>query len=180
MAVGVIAAVVVFIGWVVVHLLLMHVRPTPRRFQAMSVAALLSFPATPALTWLIWQNADWRAALAGAEHAASAYGMASLLHLLFYFCFVECFYHVERAVTLRMVIELFEEPGHAMQLDALLAHYPVDDMVQRRLEGLQQSGFVHCGGDGRWHLTPKGRFFARAMRVSSAVFNSKPQNERLP
>lgn len=180
MAIGVISALLVFLATVTAHLIAMHTRPTPRRFPAMAKAFLVSFPITIALAWLIWQKDAWREALAGVEHPAAAYGMAALLHVLFYFCFVECFYHVERAVTLRMVIELYEEPGHAMPLDEMLAHYPVDDMIRRRMEGLEHSGFVVRGADGRWRLTPKGRFFARAMQISSAIFNSKPQNERIP
>ena len=66
-----------------------------------------------------------------------------------------------------------------MPLDAMLAHYPVDDMIRRRLEGLQDSGFVEKS-DGIWHLTRKGRLFAIAMIISTAIFHSKPQNERLP
>lgn len=179
MAIGLIAALLATLLWITLHLIAMHRRPTPRRFPAMSRAALLAFPLVPALIFIILHQPEWREALAGVEHPAAAYGMGILLHILFYFCFVECFYHVERAVTLRMVIELFEEPEKAMPLNAMLAHYPVDDMIRRRLEGLQESGFIrHI--DGIWHLTPKGRFFASAMKISSAIFHSRPQNERLP
>lgn len=179
MAIGVLAALIVFVLWAALHLLSMHIRPTPRRFPAMTRAFLLSFPLVPLIVFVILRRPEWREVLAGIEHPAAAYGMGILLHILFYFCFVECFYHVERAVTLRMVIELFDQPGQAMPLDAMLAHYPVDDMIQRRLEGLRDSGFV-WNDNGIWRLTPKGRLFASAMKISSAIFHSKPQNERIP
>lgn len=179
MAVGALAALVVFFLWASAHLVWMHVRPTPRRMAAMTRAFFVSFPLVPLFTWYVWRNPEWRSALAGVEHPIAAYGTGVLLHVLFYFCFVECFYHVERAVTLRMVIELFEEPGHAMPLDAMMAHYPVDDMIRRRLEDLRRAGFVRHE-DGYWRLTRKGRLFAATMRISSAIFHSKPQNERVP
>ena len=179
MAIGVIAALVATLTWVILHLVAMHIRPTPHRMPAMTRAFLLALPLVPAIVFVLWRNPEWRAALAGIEHPGAAYGMGVLLHVLFYFCYVECFYHVERAVTLRMVIELLEHPGGPPTLDAMLAHYPVDDMVRRRLEGMRDAGFVRAEG-GRWSLTPKGRFFAAAMRISSFIFNSKPQNERIP
>lgn len=178
MAIGVLAALIVFLLWASLHLAAMQIRPTPRRFPAMTRAFLRSFPLVPAIVFLILRNAEWREALAGIEHPAAAYGMGVVLHILFYFCFVECFYHVERAVTLRMVIELFDQPGRSMPLDAMLAHYPIDDMIRRRMEGLRVSGFVR-DDNGIWQLTPKGRLFASTMKISSAIFHSKPQNERI-
>lgn len=179
MAIGALSAFVVFLLWASVHLARMHARPTPRRMAAMTRAFFVSLPLVPLFTWCLWRNPEWRLALAGFEHPVAAYGTGLLLHVLFYFCFVECFYHVERAVTLRMVIELFEEPGHAMPLEAMVAHYSVDDMIRRRLEDLRRAGFVKDEG-GYWRLTRKGRLFAAAMRISSTIFHSKPQNERVP
>jgi hypothetical protein len=179
MAIGVIAALAATLCWVILHLVAMHIRPAQRRMLAMTRAFLLALPLVPALVFAIGRNPEWRAALAGIEHPAAAYGMGLLLHVLFYFCFVECFYHVERAVTLRMVIEILEHPGGPPTVEALLNTYPVDDMVRRRLEGMRDAGFV-LEKNGRWMLTRKGRFFASAMRISSVIFNSKPQHERMP
>lgn len=179
MAIGVIAALLATLLWVTAHLVHMHLRPTRNRLSAMFRAFVASLPLVVLFTTLILRQADWRAGLAGAEHPALAYGMGLLLELLFFFCFVECFYHVERAVTLRMVIEIMDHPGGPPTLDDLVAAYPVDDMICRRLEDLQRNGFLVRDGE-QWNLTGKGRLFAAVMRVSNAIFNSKPQNERLP
>jgi hypothetical protein len=179
MAIGVIAALAATLCWVILHVAAMHIRPAPRRMPAMTRAFLWALPLVPALVFAIWRQPDWREALAGVEHPAAAYGMGILLHVLFYFCFVECFYHVERAVTLRMVIEILEHPGGPPTVEALLNTYPVDDMVRRRLDGMRDAGFVR-ENNGRWSLSAKGRLFASAMRISSIIFNSKPQYERIP
>lgn len=179
MAIGVIAALLATLAWVAAHLAHMHLRPTRSRLSAMFRAFLASLPLVVLITLLILRQPHWHDALAGVEHPALAYGMGLLLEVLFFFCFVECFYHVERAVTLRMVIEIMDHPDGPPTLDDLVAAYPVDDMIRRRLQDLQRNGFLVRKGDG-WNLTGKGRVFAAVMQVSNAIFNSKPQNERLP
>lgn len=179
MAIGVIAALLATLAWVAVHLALMHRRPTRDRLAAMFRAFAASVPLVVLLVFVLLRHDGWREALAGVEHPALAYGMGLLLQVLFFFCFVECFYHVERAVTLRMVIEILDHPNGPPTLDELVAAYPVDDMIRRRLDDLRRNGFLQCDGE-RWGLTAKGRLFASVMRVSNAIFHSKPQNERLP
>ena len=179
MAIGVLAALTATLVWVVAHLLHMHRAPTKDRLAKMFQAFVATLPLALALAAVMLHQPEWRVALAGTEHPASAYGMAVLMHVLFFFCYVECFYHVERAVTLRMVIEIQRHPGGTPTVAQLASAYGVDDMIRRRLDDLKRNGFLKFDGE-RWHLTAKGRLFASVMRVSNAIFNSKPQNERLP
>lgn len=179
MAIGILAALLATLTWVVAHLLHMHRSPAKDRLAKMFRAFAATLPLALALTAALLHHPEWRVALAGTEHPASAYGMAALMHVLFFFCYVECFYHVERAVTLRMVIEIQRHPGGPPTIPQLMSTYGVDDMIRRRLEDLKRNGFLEFDGH-LWRLTAKGRLFASVMRVSNAIFNSKPQNERLP
>ena len=176
MAAGILTAVVLTVAWIMTHLAWMHVRPARNRLRAMTLAYLASLPFTvPLLRYLAstWLPAgDGEAAGVGLTHAF-------LLGLLLYLLFVECFYHVERSVTLRLLVEILQRQEHGVvTLHDIQADYNIDDMVARRLALLQERGFV-AATDGGWTLAPKGLLLTRIMRVSCWLFQSKTQDERL-
>jgi hypothetical protein len=175
MLTGVLAALLGFALCVLGHLVAMHRRPTMGRLGAMTRAFALGFPVTlllvPALRAV---GGGWD----GAEHPALAWIVAVLLHGLLFFLFVECFYHIERSVTLRLLVELLEHPHGAATGVEIMRDYSVDDMIRRRLEDLIRNRWVEESG-GRFRLTEKGRRFATVMRTSIWIYQSKPQNERL-
>jgi len=101
---------------------------------------------------------------------------ALLFHTLVFFCYVECFYHVERAVTFRMLIEIASHPEGIVVSD-LRKDYSVQGMVGARMEVLEAKGFVvrrmHA-----WHLTSKGRLLARVMAGTLWLYQAKSQRDR--
>ena len=105
MAAGLFIAVIVTLAWVVLQIGLMHVRPAENRIRSMTLGYVISLPFVfVAYRWLPLP-ASIASASAG-ESWAMGLILAYLLHLLLYFCYVECFYHVERAVTLRFLTEI--------------------------------------------------------------------------
>lgn len=173
---GVAVAILVTLAWVLVHVAIMHVRPAESRIRAMTLGYLVSLPFVyAACRWLpmpatIAERAAQESQLMGLFHAY-------FLHLLLYFAWVECFYHVERAVSLRFLIEILRHPDETAPIDEIRGKYNVREMVETRLEALRDHGFAEQRGD-TWHLKPKGLLFARAMQFSAWIFQSKGQSER--
>ena len=91
---------------------------------------------------------------------------------------MECFYHIERSVTLRLLVEIRANAQTAPTLTGLMKDYSVDDMIKRRLDDMARSGFVTRAGD-KWVLSAKASTLAKVMALSCWIFQSKPQNERL-
>jgi DNA-binding HxlR family transcriptional regulator len=175
MLTGIIAALGGVLLCVAGHLIAMHRRPVKGRLGAMTRAFTLGFPGTLVLVPIVRVlGRGWD----GGEHPAIAWIVAILLHVLLFFLFVECFYHVERSVTLRLLVELLEHPQRAASAEEIMRDYSVDDMIERRLEDLIRNRWLEESG-GRYRLTAKGRSLARVMSTSLWIYQNKPQNERL-
>lgn len=175
MLTGIIAALIGFLLCVAGHLASMHRRPVKGRLGAMTRAFVLGFPVTLALVPIVRSlGRGWD----GAEHPWIAWIVAVLLHVLLFFLFVECFYHVERSVTLRLLVELLEHPQGAASEEEIMRDYSVDDMIERRLADLVRNRWLEEAG-GQYRLTAKGRNLARVMSTSLWIYQNKPQNERL-
>jgi hypothetical protein len=175
-AAGILTALILTAAWIATHLVWMHIRPAGNRLRAMTLTYLASLPFTvPLLRHLAFQ---WLPAHHG-EAAGVGLIHAFLLGLLFYLLFVECFYHVERSVTLRLLVEILQRQERGtVALRDVQADYTIDDMVARRLALLRERGFVESTHEG-WTLAPKGLLLTRIMRVSCWLFQSKTQDERL-
>jgi len=178
MVTALIASGIAFLLCVTAHLFAMRRKPTKKRLGAMTTAFLPGFPLALFAVFVLRSWGDWPASLDGHEHPLLPYILVPVLHLLLYFLFVECFYHIERSVTLRLLIELHEHPRNAATTKEIMRDYSVDDMIRRRLDDLVRNRWVEESG-GRFRLTEKGRRLARLMRTSIWVYQSKPQNERL-
>jgi hypothetical protein len=173
MAQGITVAIVVSFAWIVVQNLLMHLRPAENRFKAMVVGYLASLP-------LVYVGYRWMPPLfqAGAESPALGLFHAYLFHLLLFLCYGECFYHVERSVTLRLLVEILQHGDNPAPLQAIQGRYNVEGMIRERLEVLRDRGFVERVNDS-WRLLFKGIMLARITVATGWVFQIKPQHERL-
>jgi hypothetical protein len=175
---GVFIAVIVSALWISVQIYLAGLHPPRSRFKAMLVGYLASLFFVLGFYWLLpafFPNL-WRW-LVGAEHPLSALFHAYLGHLLIFFLYVECFYHVERSVTLRLLIEIGEHPDGETP-KAISADYNVDDMIVQRVAVLNANRYTEQSGD-RIRLLPRGRRFAAAVQAFCWLFQSKMQDERL-
>jgi len=174
---GVFAAVMVSFGWIFLQNLLMFVRPAENRFRAMLTGYILSLP-------FVFPVYRWMAALclvdAGGAATESPYmGLfhAYFFHLLVFFFYVECFYHVERSVSLRLLVELLKQGDAGAPLQEIQGRYPVESMIQQRLDVLRDRGFIELRR-GSWHLRFKGELLARVTVTMSWLFQAKGQHER--
>ena len=156
MITSIFASGIVFLLCLAAHLITMRLRPVKGRLHAMTAAFLPGFPLGVLLVFLLHRMGGWPVNLDGEESPLLAYILAPLLHLLLFFFFVECFYHIERSVTLRLLVELLEHPKGAATTEEIMREYSVDDMIRRRLADLLRNGWVR-ESDGRFQLTDKGR-----------------------
>ena len=174
---GVFAAIVVTLAWVFLQNLLMFVRPAENRFRAMLTGYLLSLPFVfPVYRWLPALGfVD--AGGAATESPYMGFFHAYLFHLLLFFCYVEFFYSVERSVSLRLLVELLKQGDAGAALQEIQGRYPVEGMIQQRLEVLRDRGFIELRNDS-WHLRFKGKLLARVTVAMSWLFQAKGQHER--
>ena len=174
MAHGIIVAVMVSVAWILAQNVFMHLRPSQNRFKAMVVGYLLSLP----FIVIVYHWMPPSAPGSGTESPALGLFQAYLLHLLLFFCYGECFYHVERSVTLRLLVEILQHGDEPAPLQAIQGRYNVEGMIRERLQVLRKQGFVERVDDS-WRLLFKGVMLARVTVATAWVFQIKPQHERL-
>ena len=170
---GILTALVSTFLWVIAQNLWMHIRPNPRRFQVIVTGYLLSLPLVYFLyRWLpVWCEA------APEEARALGWVHAYLLHFLLFAFYGECFFHVERSVTLRLLVEILHAGPQGADLESLRNEYPVGQMVALRLEVLRKNGFLRLE-NGRWRLEGKARLLARFAVLGNWLLCASAQNER--
>lgn len=165
--------------WIGTQILLSRVLRTKSYFRAMLSGYLVSLP----VVYLVWRSmasafpAGWTT-LVGAEHQAHVLLHAYVVHLLIFFLYAECFYHVERSVTLRLLIEIRDYPYGPPTVDAISENYRVADMIGERLQVLGANNYLEKSGD-RFLLSTKGRRFAIGVRLFCWIYQSKTQDQRL-
>ena len=177
MARGIVIAFIISMLWILVQIALMHIKPARRRFRAMLLGYLLSMPLVYAaycwmpLPFLVTDISSQEAWSMGLFHAF-------FFHLLLFLLYVECFYHIERSVTLRLLVEIMKHPDTGPTIEDMRHKYDVREMILRRLDVLRDHNFIELN-DRLWHLKRKGKLFARAMQVSSWIFQSAGQRDRM-
>jgi len=174
MAQGIMASVIVTMLWISLHLLLIHVKPVKNRFMAMICGYLVSLPFIVPAYFLLPVEIVLRLEVSPTPGGMGLFH-AFLLHLLLFFLYAECFYHIERSVTLRVLVELNAAPARSEEIQY---RYPLDEMIEKRLEILQGEGFIERRKEN-WYNTGKGNLFAKVMIASTWIFQSKSQKDRM-
>jgi hypothetical protein len=170
---GILAALLSTFIWVGVQNLLMHVYPPPSRFWAMVAGYVMSLP----LVYAVYLGIPSSPVQDSYESPALGWVHAYVLHLLLFAFYGECFFHVERSVTLRLLCEILDAGENGAHIDALRSQYPVSNMVAQRLEVLRENGFLEKVGR-HWQLRPRGRILAKAAIFGNWLFLASAQNER--
>ncbi len=174
MTTGILMALITSLIWISLQIIWMHIRPAENRFRAMLLGFLSSLPLLGFLLYLpVTHQLN---AMISAEPFGLVVFNALLSQTLIFFCYVECFYHIERAVTFRMLIEIADHPA-GIPIHDLKQNYNVSEMISARMNVLRERGFVY-EENGRWHLMPKGILFAGFMRFTLWLYSAKSQKER--
>ena len=172
---GLIVAVVVSLGWILLQNLLMHMRPAENRMLAMVTGYVLSLP----FVFVLYR---WTPMVRSVPGHPESFDMglvnAYFLHMMLFFQYGNCFYHVERSVTIRFLVELLKHGDRGASLDTVQTQYSLDEMIQQRMEVMRDRGLVELRGK-TWHLLPKGLLLASIAIVASWLFQMKGQHERM-
>jgi hypothetical protein len=172
---GLIVAVVVSLGWILLQNLLMHVRPSENRMLAMVTGYLMSLP----FVFVLYR---WMPMVGGTMGHSESFAMglvnAYFLHMMLFFQYGNCFYHVERSVTIRFLVELLKHGDRGAAMDTIQTQYSLDEMIQQRMEVMRDRGLVELRGK-TWYLRPKGLLLARIAIIGSWLFQMKGQHERM-
>jgi hypothetical protein len=176
---GIVIAVLVSVIWIATQIVLRRAMGSNNHFKAMASGYVVSL----VLVYFSWYYLPaifpgfW-ATLVGNENPTHSLFHAYVGDTLIFFLYVECFYHVERSVTLRLMIEILTHPGGNPTINEISKNYRLTDMIAERLAVLAAHGYItKCGNQFR--LLSKGRRFASAVRLFCWVFQSKTQDERL-
>lgn len=169
MIAGIVLAALVSLLWIIAQNLWMHWRPAANRFGAMLAGYLVSLPA-------LWIGLRLLPATTG-ESPWLAVVHTHVFHLLLFFCYVECFYHVERSVSLRLLVEILLAGPAGIRLESVRAQYSHADMIRERLQVMVARGLLRCD-DGVYRLQPKARAFAQVVAFAAWVYQAKAQHER--
>jgi len=157
---GLVLAVGAFALFLPLHVALLRTVRPHARFKAMlalhaalAVAILSVYAATPAD--LVPLPHGWGAGggVVGALNAVAVHWFLFMGYSMFYFL-------VDRGFSLRIMIEIDRAPGGALTRDGIVAAYPPEGVVRRRLEEMVEIGRLVRDGD-RYRPTPRGRFDAR-------------------
>jgi hypothetical protein len=82
----------------------------------------------------------------------------------------------DRSVTLRMLVELQQAPGHALSLKALSDRYSVRAMIGSRLDQLADGRCLDIRPDGAIALKPRGETFGRFVTGGRRLFRITSAN----
>lgn len=174
MLTGIILAISSSALWITIQIIWLHIRPAENRFKAMLIGYLASLPVllgALCLPFII----DLHNRL-----TAEPYGLAILhaflLQTLIFFFYVECYYHIERAITFRILIEIAQKP-EGIPTGSLQQNYSLAEMISTRMNVLKARNFVY-EQEGRWRLRIKGRVFARLMHIILGLYRAQSQKDR--
>ena len=108
---------------------------------------------------------------AGGAAALSLLNGLALLVLLF-LTGVLFYYHADRSITVRLLIEMARAPQQRMTMDQMQAVCGVEVLMHDRLHTMAMNGFLE-ERDGVFHLAPKGRVGGLAGSVTRRVLAMK-------
>lgn len=153
---GIILAGLLIAIWALVQGMVLQLRAPQKAFASM-VAWFA--PMVPAFVLIhLLTPADLGFLPERFARAAPALGLLNGLALLvlLFLTGVLFYYHADRSITVRLLIELARAPQQCLSLDQLQAVCGVEVLMQDRLDTMAMNGFlVRCGGS--YHLAPKGR-----------------------
>lgn len=170
---GIVISLILTLGWVVAHIALFHVRRPEKMFNTLLILFSFTIPLYPVIYFS--SPPDLYFLPGGMSRTPVPLGIVSglILHLLLFFTYVEFFYYIARAITLRLLVEMLMPGGRGVSLEVIQREYNVQTMVIARLDAMVQNGFVRRSG-ARFVTTPRGARYARISMFFRRLINLDP------
>lgn len=153
---GLVLAGMLVATWAVLQGIVFQLRAPQKAFASMLAwfaplvpAYVLLYLLTPADLGVLPERFARAATPLGLLNGLAVLVLLFLTGVLFY-------YHADRSITVRLLIELARAPQQRLSLAQLQAVCGVEVLMQDRLDTMTMNGFL-VRRDGRYHLAPKGR-----------------------
>jgi hypothetical protein len=92
---------------------------------------------------------------------------------LLYLTWVQCYYHVDRSITLRLITEFARTSTRSLTVDEIEAVCGLQTLIGTRLDALLHHGFL-VRQEGRYYQTPLGISAARLGQLARRIIRLKP------
>jgi hypothetical protein len=134
-------------------------------FAPMPVAYVALHRFTPADLGILPERFVGRSAALSLLNGLAVLILLFLTGVLFY-------YHADRSITVRLLIEMARAPQQRMSLDEMQAVCGVEVLMHDRLHTMAMNGFL-VERDGVYHAAPKGRLGGLAGAIARRVLAMK-------
>lgn len=155
---GILLSLLLTAAWIGAHIVIFRLRRPVKMFRTLLLLFALTVPLFP----LVYMATPPDLGFLSARVSETSFPLGLLngmfIHCFLFVTYAEFFYYVTRAVTLRILIEIFKR-GNATLSD-IQREYSVDTMVHDRLDAMGHNGFVLRHGE-RFLVTAWGAWCAR-------------------
>jgi hypothetical protein len=169
---GLVLAGMLVATWAVLQGIVFQLRAPQKAFASMVAwfvplvpAYVLLYLLTPADLGVLPERFARAATPLGLLNGLAVLVLLFLTGVLFY-------YHADRSITVRLLIELARAPQQRLSLAQLQAVCGVEVLMQDRLDTMTMNGFL-VRRDGRYHLAPKGRLGGLGGTLARRVLTMK-------
>lgn len=152
-----------------VHVLISRYFLPQRRWLVMKRLYFFFMPLALGTTYFCYRQLDFRIDSTLAWDFAACVLVILMLHV----GYLTFYGFIDRSITLRAAVELFRNNNAPMRFDELVRRYDPKKAYLRRLEILQQSGFILKTAQG-FVMTPKGRRTAILIRFLKKLYRVGP------
>jgi hypothetical protein len=169
---GLVLAGMLVVTWAVLQGIVFQLRAPQKAFASMVAwfaplvpAYVLLYLLTPADLGVLPERFARAATPLGLLNGLAVLVLLFLTGVLFY-------YHADRSITVRLLIELARAPQQRLSLAQLQAVCGVEVLMQDRLATMTMNGFLVRRG-GRYHLAPKGRLGGAGGTLARRILTMK-------
>lgn len=169
---GLVLAGMLVASWAVLQGIVFQLRAPQKAFASMVAwfaplvpAYVLLYLLTPADLGVLPERFARAATPLGLLNGLAVLVLLFLTGVLFY-------YHADRSITVRLLIELARAPQQRLSLAQLQAVCGVEVLMQDRLDTMTMNGFL-VRRNGRYHLAPKGRLGGLSGTLARRILTMK-------
>ena len=156
------------LAWIASQIAVFQILRPARKFLAFTLLYLPTLPLFGILYCLTPHNLGFLPAAFSQTPFWPGMINGLLLHLLLYCTYGECFFYIDRPLTLQMLVEFLKTPGGTLTALELSKRYSMERMIRERLDSMLLNGYLRKDGD-RFFLLPKGRMFAKIFAFIRAI-----------
>ena len=154
---GIVLAFCCFILFLIIHFGIFHTCKVKNRFRTLTIIFYSLFPVYLLLYLLIPEDVFLPVNQLSTLDTVVALINGMLIYMFLWFGYCQFYFVVDRAISVRIMIEVENAPGKKLTADQIRQVYDLDDMLSRRLQQVLEQKYVTVNS-GSYSNTQKGRF----------------------